>query len=79
MSSQLRWRKSLLLICKVLKLFLDALTCRDKYSLPNIDHLQQPFKMELSQKQQIFSTFLFAVLKSTLNVEHFPKKEVPHS
>ena len=35
--------------------------------------------MELSQKQEIFSAFLFAVLKSTLNVEHFPKKEEPHS
>ena len=71
--------QSLLLICKVLKLFPNALTGRDKYSLCNRDNLQQPFQMRLSQKQEIFSEFFFAFLKSTLNFEHFPKKEQPHS
>ena len=35
--------------------------------------------MPLSLKQESFSDFFFAVLKSTLNFEHFPKKEQPHS
>ena len=35
--------------------------------------------MGLSQKQEIFSEFFFAFLKSTLNFEHFPKNEEPHS
>ena len=35
--------------------------------------------MRLSQKPEIFSKFLFAFLKPTLNFEHFPKKEEPHS
>ena len=35
--------------------------------------------MQLSQKQEIFEQFRFAFLKSTLNFEHFPKKEQPHS
>ena len=35
--------------------------------------------MRLSQKQEIFSQFSFAFLKSTLNFEHFPKKGQPHS
>ena len=77
--TQLRWRKSLLLICKVLKLFLNALTCREKYSIRNGDNLQQPFQMRLSQKEEIFSQFFLAFLKSTLNFEHFPKKEEPQS
>ena len=34
--------------------------------------------MQLSQKQEIFSQFFFAFLKSKLNFEHFPKKEQPH-
>ena len=34
--------------------------------------------MRLSKKQEIFSEFFFAFLKSTLNFEHFPKKEQPH-
>ena len=71
--------QSPLLICKVLKLFLKALTGRDKYSLRNRDNLQQPFQMRLSQKQEIFFQFFFAFLKSTLNFERFPKKEEPHS
>ena len=63
----------------MLKLFLKALTGRDKYSLRNRDNLQQPFQMQLSQKQEIFSEFFFEFLKSTLNFEHFPKKLEPHS
>ena len=35
--------------------------------------------MRLSPKQEIFSEFFFTFLKSTLNFEHFPKKEEPHS
>ena len=75
----MRWRKSLLLLCKVLKLFLNALTGRPKYSLRNRDNLQQPFQMPLSHKQEIFSQLLIDFLKSTLNFEHFLKKEQPHS
>ena len=76
---QLHWRKSLLLICNVLKLFLNALTGRDKYSLRKRDNLEQPFQMQLSQKQEIISDFFFAFWKATLNFERFPKKEEPHS
>ena len=35
--------------------------------------------MRLSGKQEIFSKFFFAFLKSTLNFEHFAKKEESHS
>ena len=35
--------------------------------------------MRLSQKQEMFSQFFFTFLKYTLNFEHFPKKEEPHS
>ena len=73
------WKKSLLLIFKVLTLFLNSLTGRHKYSLCNRDNLQQPFQNQLSQKQEIFSEFFFAVLKSNLNFEHFPTKEQPPS
>ena len=34
--------------------------------------------MRLSQKQEMFSEFFLAFLKSTLNFERFPKKEEPH-
>ena len=67
------------MVCKVLKLFVNALTARDKYSLRNRDNLTQPIQRELSQKQESFSGFFFAFLKSTLNFKHFPKKEDTHS
>ena len=35
--------------------------------------------MRLSQKQEIFLEFFFAFFKSTLNFQHFPKKEESHS
>ena len=35
--------------------------------------------MRLSQKKENFSEFFSAFLKSTLNFEHFPKKEQPDS
>ena len=35
--------------------------------------------MQLSQKQEIFSEFFVAFLKSPLNFERFPKQAQPHS
>ena len=34
--------------------------------------------MQLSQKQETFSQFLFGFLKSSLNFEHFQKKDDSH-
>ena len=50
----------------------------DKYSLPNRDYIQQPFPMQLSQKQEMFSEFFFPFLKARFNFEHFPTKEQSH-
>ena len=35
--------------------------------------------MQLSQKQNIFSEFFFQLLKSSLNFEHFQKRDDPDS
>ena len=56
------WKKSLLVICKILGLFLNTLVADDNYSLLNWDNLTQPSQMQISEKQktlsQYFSTFL---------------------
>ena len=39
----------------------------------------QKFQMHLSQKQNDFSEFFSAFFESTLNFEHFQKKDDPHS
>ena len=60
-------------------MFVNTLTADDKYSLLNRDNLTQPIRTELSQKETAFSQFLLAVSKSTVNFEHFEKKDDPHS
>ena len=79
MGRQLNCKKSLLVICKILRLFVNTLTADDKYSLLNRDNLTQAIQTLLSQKPKAFSQFFSSFLKSTLNFEHFPKKEKPHS
>ena len=55
------------------------MTAVDKCSLPNRDNLRQPIHKELSQKVKSFSEFFRAFSESGLNVEHFAKKDDPHS
>ena len=51
----------------------------DKCSLPNTDNLMQPILLEFSQKLKIFSEFVLPFSKSSLNFEHFQKKDDAHS
>ena len=51
----------------------------DKCSLLNRHNLRQPIHKELSQKLKSFSEFFRAFSKSGLNVEHFERKDDPHS
>ena len=60
-------------------MFVDTLTADDKYSPLNRDNLTQPIRTKLSQKQQAFPQFFLAFSKSTLNFEHFEKKDDPPS
>ena len=76
------FKKSLLVICKIVRLFVNAVIADDKHYLLNRDSLTQPIQMELSPKQKTFSPFFFsffAFLKSILNFKPFTKKDDPHS
>ena len=78
----MRWKKSLLVMHKILRLFVHPLTADDKYYLLNRDNLAQPIEMQISQKEKNISQFFFfffALLKSILNFKHLPKKDGPHS
>ena len=76
---ELTCKKFLLVICKISRLFLNILSADGKYSLLNRGNLTQPIQMQLCRKQNTFSEFFSAVLKSGLNFEHFPKKDDSHS
>ena len=75
---QLTFKKSLLVICKIFRLFLNTLSADGKYSLFNRGNLTQPIQMQVSRKQKFFSESFSAFLKSSLNFEHFKKKDDPH-
>ena len=75
--TQLTWKKSLLVTCKISRLFPNTLSADGKYSLLNRDNLTQPIHMQLSPKQKIFCDFFSAFLKSSLNFEYFLKKIWP--
>ena len=76
---QFSCKKSLLVICKSLRLFVNTTSAVDKCSLPNRANLMQPIHMQLSQKLKTFSQFFLAFSKSRLNFEHFQKKDDAHS
>ena len=61
------------------KLFPNILCANGNYSLLARDNLMQRVHMLLSRKQKLFSQFFSAVLKYTLNLQHFQKKDDPHS
>ena len=64
---QLSYKKSLLVICKISRLFINTLSADGKYSLFNREKLTQPIQMQLSPKQKTFSQFFCAFLESSLN------------
>ena len=57
---QLTYKESVLVICKILRLFSNTLSADGKYSLLNKDNLMQPIHF-------------------FLHLEHFQKKDDPHS
>ena len=69
----------MLVLRKILRLLVNTLTDDDKYSLLYRDNLTQPIQILLTEKQKPFSHFSSAFFKSTLNFDHFEKKDDPHS
>ena len=70
---KLELRKSLRVIWKIWKLFVNPLTGDDKYSLLNRGNLLQHFQKHLSEKRKIFIEFFFTFSKLRFNFEHFQK------
>ena len=67
------------MISQISRLFPNTLIADAKYFLLNTENLTQPIQMQVSKKQKIFSEFIAAFLKSSLNFEHFQEKDDSHS
>ena len=68
------WKKSALVRSKILGLFVNTLTADYTYSRRNMQTFTQQVQMPLSLKQNTFSWFFTAFLKSTWNGEIFQRK-----
>ena len=67
-------KKALLVICKILRLFVNTFSAYDKSSVLNREYLTHPIHMELFQNPKNVSQFFSAFLKSRLSFEHIQKK-----
>ena len=72
-------KKSLLVIHKILRHFVNTLAVDENHYLLIRDNLRETIHIELSPKQKTFLQFFFAFLKSILNFKYLPKKDDPHS
>ena len=68
-------KKSALVWCEILRLFVKTLTADDKYSGNNMQSLPQQFQTPFSQKQKIFSGFFIAFLKCAWNLQRFQNND----
>ena len=73
----MNWKKSILVIHKMLRLFPNTLIVDNKHYLLNKDNLKQPIQMQLYQKQKTFSELFFCIFKIYIKLETFAKKRWP--
>ena len=69
---------SLLLTGQILGLLVTTLAVKEKYPLLNRGNWTIPSQMQITQKQDKFSEFFSAFLKSTWKFEFFEQKYDPH-
>ena len=73
---QLSCKKSLLVTCKSLRLFVNTMSAVDKCSLPHTDNLMEPIHMNLSQKLKAV-VVLFCILEPYVKFWTFFEKRWP--
>ena len=73
---QFSWKKFLLVICKILRVFVKTLTADDKYSVLNRDNLLQDVQMQLSQKRKTFSPSFFLHFRNLDSISNIFEKKM---
>ena len=72
-------KMSLLVICEILRVFVNTFTADDKYFLQNSQNLPQPIQMQLSKTQKTFSQCFAPFLKFTFHFKFLERKDDLHS
>ena len=73
---QFSWKKFLLVICKILRVFVNTLTADGKYSVLNRDNLLQDVQMQLSQKRKTFSPRFFLHFRNLDSISNIFEKKM---
>ena len=73
---QFSWKKFFLVICKILRVFVNTLTADDKYSILNRDNLLQDVQMQLSQKRKTFSPSFFLHFRNLDSISNIFEKKM---
>ena len=60
---------------EVLGQFVNTITAVYNYIRQNLENLRQQVQTQISLKPKTFSRFFIALMKSTLNLEYFEKKD----
>ena len=69
-------KKFLLVICKILRVFVNTLTADGKYSVLNRDNLLQDVQMQLSQKRKTFSPRFFLHFRNLDSISNIFEKKM---
>ena len=72
-------KRLVLVISEVLGQFVNTITAVYNYIRQNLENLRQQVQTQISLKPKTFSEFFIALMKSTLNLECFKKKDQSHS
>ena len=71
---QLSLKKSLVVICKILRPFVNTLTAYCRYSILNREYLRQPIHVQVSRKTKEFFSIFFCKFKTYIKFRTFFKK-----
>ena len=74
LSGKLSWRRSPLLTWKILGLLVNTLAADEKYHVLKWDNLTIPIQMQLSQKQNFFSSIFCCIFEIWIKLWTFWKK-----
>ena len=68
-----------LVVCEILRVFVNTLIADGKYPVQDCENLPLPIQMQLSEKRKKFSQFFVPFLESTSNFKQFDERDDRHT
>ena len=68
-----------LVVCEILRVFVNTLIADGKYPVQDCENLPLPIQMQLSEKRKKFSQIFVPFLESTSNFKQFDERDDRHT